>query len=62
MSEINKTLEDLELLKLKHAEWDRLLKEEQERPMPNSFNLQNYKRHKLELKQKIEEIEKLMFK
>ncbi len=62
MTETNQTLEDLELLKLKHAEWDRLLKEEQMRPMPNAFNIQNYKRHKLEVKQKIEALEKSLFK
>lgn len=56
------TLEDLELLKLKHSEWDKLLKEEQMRPVPDTFKLQNYKRHKLDLKQQIEEVERQLFK
>ena len=55
-------LEDLELLKKQHAEWDKLLKEEEERPCPNVELVQKYKRHKLKIKEKIQETEKELFK
>ena len=54
-------LEDLELLKKQHAEWDRLLKKEQERPSPDVALVQNYKKHKLQVKEEIQKVEKALF-
>ena len=55
-------LEDLELLKKQHAEWDKLLKEEEKRPLPDMQLIQNYKKHKLKIKEKIKKIENELFK
>ena len=55
-------LEDLELLKKQHAEWDKLVKEEEERPYPDMQVLQDYKKHKLKVKEKIQETENKLFK
>ena len=54
-------LEDLELLKKQHAEWDKLLKEEQDRPAPDMRLIQNYKKHKLDIKDKIQKVEEQIF-
>ena len=54
-------LEDLELLKKQHAEWDRLLKQEQERPFPDVQLIQSYKKHKLDIKDKIQKVEEEIF-
>ncbi len=54
-------LEDLELLKKQHAEWDNLLKKEQGRPFPDIQLLQNYKKHKLKIKEEIQKVEKELF-
>ena len=53
--------EDLELLKKQHAEWDKLLKAEEERPFPDSQRLQDYKKHKLKIKEEIQKKEKELF-
>lgn len=45
-------------LKEKHAELDIKLTEEEARPLPDSFKIQDYKKQKLAIKQEIEEIEK----
>lgn len=55
-------LEDLELLKKQHAEWDKLLKEEEERPYPNRELIQRYKKHKLKTKEEIKKKEEELFK
>ena len=55
-------LEDLELLKKQHTEWDELIKKEEESPYPNVQILQDYKKHKLKVKEKIQEIENKLFK
>ena len=55
-------MEYLALLKLKHAEWDKLLKAEQERPQPDAFLVAQYKRHKLSIKDEIAQLEKELFK
>lgn len=62
MTEPTTAMEYLALLKLKHAEWDRLLKAEQDRPQPDSFLVAQYKKHKLTLKDEIEQLEKALFK
>ena len=54
-------LEDLELLKKQHAEWDKLLKEEQERPAPDMRLIQDYKKHKLKIKEEIQKMENELF-
>ena len=54
-------LEDLELLKTQHTEWDRLLQKEQQRPIPDAGLLQSYKKHKLQIKEKIRKIEEDLF-
>ena len=54
--------EDLELLKIQHSEWDKLLKKEEMRPFPDLRLLQDYKKHKLKIKEKIEKTEKELFK
>ena len=56
------TLEELELLKKQHAEWDTLLKKEQERPLPDANLIQSYKKHKLQLKEEISKVENDLFK
>ena len=61
MTEPTTAMEYLALLKLKHAEWDRLLKSEQERPQPDAFLVAQYKKHKLSLKDEIEQLEKALF-
>ena len=61
MTEPTTAMEYLALLKLKHAEWDRLLKSEQERPQPDAFLVAQYKKHKLSLKDEIEQLEKTLF-
>ena len=61
MTEPTTAMEYLDLLKLKHAEWDKLLKAEQERPQPDSFLMAQYKKHKLSLKDEIEQLEKALF-
>lgn len=55
-------LEELELLKKQHAEWDKLLNEEEERPQPDFSLIQRYKRHKLKIKDEIRETEEELFK
>ena len=55
-------LDDLELLKKQHAEWDKLLKEEEMRPYPNIQLIQDYKKHKLKIKEEIQKIENELFK
>ena len=55
-------LEDLELLKVQHKEWDRLLKEEEKRSFPDERLIQDYKKHKLEINEKIQKIEAELFK
>ena len=55
-------LEDIELLKKQHAEWDNLLKEEEARPLPNQTLIQDYKKHKLKIKEEIQEKEEEFFK
>ena len=55
-------LEDLELLKKQHTEWDRLLKREEERPQPDSALIQYYKSHKLKTKEEIKKKESELFK
>ena len=45
-------------LKEKHAEYDRLIAEEGKYPYPDDAKIKEYKKHKLALKQEIEEIEK----
>ena len=55
-------VEYLALLKLKHAEWDKLLKAEEERPQPDAFLVAQYKRHKLAIKDEINQLEKALFK
>ena len=55
-------MEYLALLKLKHAEWDKLLKAEEERPQPDTFLLAQYKRHKLAIKDEISQLEKALLK
>lgn len=62
MTEPTTAMEYLALLKLKHAEWDRLLKAEQDRPQPDSFLVAQYKKHKLTLKDEIVQLEKTLFK
>ena len=61
MTEPTTAMEYLALLKLKHAEWDKLLKAEQERPQPDTFLMGQYKKHKLSLKDEIEQLEKALF-
>ncbi len=56
------TLEGLELLKKQHAEWDKLLREEQERPFPDVQLTQDYKKHKLKIKEEIQKMENELFK
>ena len=55
-------LEDLELFKKQHAQWDELLKEEEKSSSPNLRLIQSYKRHKLEIKDKIQKVENELFK
>ena len=55
-------MEYLALLKLKHAEWDKLLKAEEERPQPDALLVAQYKRHKLSIKDEITQLEKELFK
>ena len=55
-------MEYLALLKLKHAEWDKLLKAEQDRPQPDAFLVAQYKKHKLSIKDEIDHLEKTLFK
>lgn len=55
-------MEYLALLKLKHAEWDKLLITEQERPQPDPFLVTQYKKHKLSIKDEINQLEKTLFK
>lgn len=62
MEEPTTATEYLALLKLKHAEWDKLLKAEQERPQPDAFLLAQYKKHKLAIKDEIDQLEKTLFK
>ena len=54
-------IEELELLKKQHAEWDSLLKKEQERPFPDMQLIQNYKKHKLKIKEEIQKTENELF-
>ena len=56
------TLEELELLKKQHAEWDSLVIKEEERPRPDDALIQRYKKHKLKIKDEIRETEEEMFK
>lgn len=44
-------------LKEKHADLDRLIAEEMERPAPDDMKIQEYKKKKLALKQEILKIE-----
>ena len=55
-------MEYLALLKLKHAEWDKLLKAEQDRPAPDAFLMAQYKKHKLAIKDEIDQLEKALLK
>lgn len=55
------TVEELELLKKQHAEWDRLLKKESERPLPDAALIQRYKKHKLRIKEEIQALEAELF-
>ncbi|MGN0919415.1 MAG: DUF465 domain-containing protein [Alphaproteobacteria bacterium] len=55
-------LEDLELLKQQHAEWDKLLRKEEERPFPDRQLIQSYKKHKLKIKEEIQKTENELFK
>jgi len=55
-------MEYLALLKLKHAEWDKLLKAEQERPQPDAFLMAQYKKHKLSIKDEIQQLEQMLLK
>ena len=55
-------MEYVALLKLKHAEWDKLLKAEEERPQPDTFLMAQYKRHKLAIKDEISQLEKTLLK
>lgn len=55
------TVKELELLKKQHAEWDRLLKEEESRPLPDDALIQRYKKHKLKIKDEISETENELF-
>ena len=54
-------LEDLELLKKQHEEWDKLLQKEEKRPRPNENLIQDYKKHKLETKERIQKMENELF-
>ena len=54
-------VDDLELLKKQHAEWDRLLSKEQMRPFPDESLIQDYKKHKLKVKEEIQRKEKEFF-
>ena len=54
--------EDVELKKTQHAEWDRLLKQEEGRPFPDMRLIQSYKKHKLKLKEEIQKLENELFK
>ena len=54
-------LEDLELFKKKHEEWNKLLKQEEERPYPDIRLVQGYKKHKLQIKEEIQKIENKLF-
>lgn len=55
-------LEDLELLKKQHTEWDKLLKKEERCPRPDIQLVQNYKKHKLKIKEKIQKVENELFR
>lgn len=59
---MTETIEELELLKKQHAEWDKLLKEEEARPRPDGALVQRYKKHKLKIKDEIWETEEELFK
>ena len=54
-------LEDLELLKKQHEEWNKLLQKEERRPSPNEQLIQDYKKHKLETKERIQKMENELF-
>lgn len=54
-------LEELTLLKKQHAEWDKLLKTEEKRPLPDMRLLQSYKKHKLQIKEEIQKLEEELF-
>ena len=56
------TLEEIELLKKQHAEWDKLVAAEEARPVPNADLIQRYKKHKLKIKDEIRETEEELFK
>lgn len=55
-------LEDLELLKLQHSEWDRLLREEEKHPYPDVQLIRSCKKHKLKIKEEIQKTEEELFK
>ena len=55
------TIEELELLKKQHAEWDKLLENEVQRPLPDAALSQRYKKHKLRIKEEIQQVEKELF-
>lgn len=54
-------LEDIELLKKQHTEWDNLLKKEEKHPAQNSILTQYYKKHKLKIKEEIQKMENELF-
>ena len=56
------TIEELELLKKQHAEWDALVVKEETRPKPDDALIQRYKKHKLKIKDEIQKIENDLFK
>ena len=56
MSE-EKTQKHLAALRVKHAELDKLIAEENERPHPDDLKINEYKKQKLRFKDEIEQIE-----
>ena len=54
-------LEDLELLKKQHEEWNKLLKEEESHPSPDIRLIQQYKKHKFQVKEEIRKLENKLF-